>query len=112
MHESGIHCAALLKDPLSYQPFLPENAGQKPTRFVLGKHSGSKYLRKPETSARKTGLPIWKKFKLNALNHCRRTSKMINDLHHRHDKPRARRQTANAKWSADKSGIMINKAMA
>lgn len=41
-HESGIHCAALLKDPLSYQPFLPENAGQKKTRFVLGKHSGKK----------------------------------------------------------------------
>jgi len=46
MHESGIHCAALLKDPLSYQPFLPENAGQKETRFVFGKHSGNKYLRK------------------------------------------------------------------
>jgi homocitrate synthase NifV len=46
MHESGIHCAALLKDPLSYQPFLPENAGQKDTRFVFGKHSGSRYLRK------------------------------------------------------------------
>jgi homocitrate synthase NifV len=46
MHESGIHCAALLKDPLSYQPFLPENAGQKETQFVLGKHSGSRYLRK------------------------------------------------------------------
>ncbi len=46
MHESGIHCAALLNDPLSYQPFLPEKAGQKETQFVLGKHSGSKYLRK------------------------------------------------------------------
>jgi homocitrate synthase NifV len=46
MHESGIHCAALLKDPFSYQPFLPENVGQKETIFVLGKHSGSKHLRK------------------------------------------------------------------
>ena len=46
MHESGIHCAALLKDPLSYQPFLPEAIGQKETRFVLGKHSGNRYLRK------------------------------------------------------------------
>lgn len=46
MHESGIHCAALLKDPLSYQPYLPENAGRKETRFVFGKHSGSRYLRK------------------------------------------------------------------
>ncbi len=45
-HESGIHCAALLKDPLSYQPFLPQNAGRKETRFVLGKHSGNRCLRK------------------------------------------------------------------
>jgi homocitrate synthase NifV len=28
LHESSIHCSALLKDPLSYQPFLPENVGQ------------------------------------------------------------------------------------
>jgi homocitrate synthase NifV len=46
IHESGIHCAALLKNPLSYQPYLPENAGQKETRFVFGKHSGNRYLRK------------------------------------------------------------------
>ncbi len=46
MHESGIHCAALLKDPLSYQPYLPETTGHKETQFVLGKHSGSRYLRK------------------------------------------------------------------
>jgi homocitrate synthase NifV len=44
-HESGIHCAALSKNPLSYQPFLPENSGQKTTRFILGKHSGSKTIR-------------------------------------------------------------------
>jgi homocitrate synthase NifV len=46
MHESGIHCAALLKNPLTYQPFLPENVGQKESRFILGKHSGTRYLRK------------------------------------------------------------------
>ena len=46
MHESGIHCAALLRDPLSYQPFLPQNTGQEGTRFVLGKHSGNRYLQK------------------------------------------------------------------
>jgi homocitrate synthase NifV len=46
MHESGIHCTALLKDALSYQPYLPEKAGQKETRFFLGKHSGNRYLRK------------------------------------------------------------------
>ena len=41
LHESGIHCAGLLKDPLSYQPFLPETVGRKGFRFTLGRQSGS-----------------------------------------------------------------------
>ena len=41
LHESGIHCAGLLKDPLSYQPFHPESVGRKGFGFVLGKQSGS-----------------------------------------------------------------------
>uniref|UniRef100_Q3AR85 Homocitrate synthase n=1 Tax=Chlorobium chlorochromatii (strain CaD3) TaxID=340177 RepID=Q3AR85_CHLCH len=40
-HESGIHCAALLKHPLSYQPFLPEQIGGREHELVIGKHSGS-----------------------------------------------------------------------
>jgi (R)-citramalate synthase len=44
-HESGLHVAALLKDPLSYQPFPPETVGRR-TEFVLGKHSGRALLRK------------------------------------------------------------------
>lgn len=40
-HESGIHCNALLKDPLSYQPFLPGDIGKDASEFVIGKHSGS-----------------------------------------------------------------------
>jgi len=40
-HESGIHCAALLKNPLSYQPFLPEHVGRNDYELVIGKHSGS-----------------------------------------------------------------------
>jgi homocitrate synthase NifV len=40
-HESGIHCAGLLKDRLSYQPFIPEAVGREGCRFVLGPHSGS-----------------------------------------------------------------------
>jgi homocitrate synthase NifV len=39
-HESGIHCAALIKEPLSYQPYPPEAAGNRGFEFVLGKHSG------------------------------------------------------------------------
>ena len=41
MHESGIHCAGLLKDPLSYQPFLPESVGRKGFSLRLGRQSGS-----------------------------------------------------------------------
>ncbi|MEI8102837.1 MAG: homocitrate synthase [Chlorobium sp.] len=43
-HESGIHCAALLKHPLSYQPFLPDQIGGKKYEMVIGKHSGSASL--------------------------------------------------------------------
>jgi homocitrate synthase NifV len=40
-HESGIHTAALLKDPIAYQPFPCEEAGRTPEPFAIGKHSGS-----------------------------------------------------------------------
>jgi homocitrate synthase NifV len=43
-HESGIHCAALLKHPLSYQPFLPDQVGRDRHELVIGKHSGSASL--------------------------------------------------------------------
>ena len=45
LHESGIHCNALLSDPTSYQPFVPEEVGGLPSEFVLGKHSGSRSVR-------------------------------------------------------------------
>jgi len=40
-HESGIHCAALLQNPLSYQPFLPSRVGRGDFEMVIGKHSGT-----------------------------------------------------------------------
>ncbi|HHE32134.1 MAG TPA: homocitrate synthase [Chlorobaculum parvum] len=40
-HESGIHCAALLQNPLSYQPFLPSQVGRGEFEMVIGKHSGT-----------------------------------------------------------------------
>lgn len=43
-HESGIHCHALLKNSLAYQPYDPALIGRK-TRFVIGKHSGSTIIR-------------------------------------------------------------------
>lgn len=38
-HESGIHAAGILKNPLTYEPFAPEEVGWE-RRLVLGKHSG------------------------------------------------------------------------
>lgn len=44
-HESGIHCAALLKDQASYQPFAPEILGNRRTELVTGHHSGTTLIR-------------------------------------------------------------------
>jgi homocitrate synthase NifV len=44
-HESGIHCNGLRKNPLTYQPFLPDEVGRK-TVFVAGKHSGKAAIQK------------------------------------------------------------------
>jgi len=44
-HESGIHIAALLKNPAAYQPFAAEEVGRVPEDFVIGKHSGTASLR-------------------------------------------------------------------
>jgi homocitrate synthase NifV len=46
-HESGIHCHALLKDPTTYQPFLPESVGRSKTTFIAGKHSGRSLVHHP-----------------------------------------------------------------
>lgn len=42
-HESGIHIAAILEDPSTYEYILPELVGGE-RRFVLGKHTGRKAL--------------------------------------------------------------------
>lgn len=44
-HESGIHCAGLLKDPQTYEPFNPEAAGLGKRTFVIGSHSGAAQIR-------------------------------------------------------------------
>ncbi len=44
-HESGIHCAALLKNPDTYQPFSPEILGRRDVKLVVGRHSGSTMIR-------------------------------------------------------------------
>jgi homocitrate synthase NifV len=43
-HESGIHCAGILKDPTSYQPFSPEILGRDKAQLVAGRHSGAAVL--------------------------------------------------------------------
>ena len=44
-HESGIHVAALLRDPAAYQPFSTQEVGRETAAFVIGKHSGSSSIR-------------------------------------------------------------------
>lgn len=41
LHESGIHCRALLQDPTAYEPFAPQAVGRTREPFQIGKHSGS-----------------------------------------------------------------------
>lgn len=43
-HESGIHVDAVIEEPLTYEPFLPEMIGHT-RRIVLGKHSGCRAVK-------------------------------------------------------------------
>ena len=43
-HESGIHVDAVIEEPLTYEPFLPEMIGHH-RRIVLGKHSGCRAVK-------------------------------------------------------------------
>lgn len=43
-HESGIHADGALKNPKTYEPFLPEEVGLE-RQIVVGKHSGSAALK-------------------------------------------------------------------
>jgi homocitrate synthase NifV len=42
-HEAGIHAHGVLQNPLTYEPFAPEEVGWE-RRFVVGKHSGRHLL--------------------------------------------------------------------
>ena len=42
-HESGIHIAAILEDPSTYEYFSPDLVGNE-RHFILGKHTGKKAL--------------------------------------------------------------------
>ena len=43
-HESGVHCAGILRDPATYQPFSPEMLGREKAQLVAGRHSGTKVI--------------------------------------------------------------------
>ena len=53
-HESGIHIAAILEDPETYEYILPESVGRHRT-FILGKHTGRRGL---EHILQKTGIEL------------------------------------------------------
>ncbi len=44
IHESGIHVDAVIEEPLTYEPYVPELVGQK-RKLVLGKHSGCRAVK-------------------------------------------------------------------
>lgn len=43
-HESGLHCAGLLKDTRTYEPFAPEMVGRRREPFAVGWKSGASAL--------------------------------------------------------------------
>jgi len=45
LHESGIHCAGLLRDRATYEAFSSTDVGRDTPAFLLGRHSGSSALR-------------------------------------------------------------------
>ena len=42
-HEAGIHVAALLRNPQTYEPYPPEKVGRRRS-FRIGKHTGSRLI--------------------------------------------------------------------
>ncbi|XHR26930.1 MAG: citramalate synthase [Chthoniobacteraceae bacterium] len=43
-HESGIHCAGLLRDRATYEAFASTEVGRPGSEFVIGRHSGTAAL--------------------------------------------------------------------
>jgi homocitrate synthase NifV len=44
LHESGIHCAGLIRNPQTYEPFQANEVGRTGSQFVIGHHSGTSAL--------------------------------------------------------------------
>ena len=74
-HESGIHTAALLRNPAAYEPFPAADIGRAPNAFVVGKHSGSAGVR-AVLAARGVALPAaFPTEMLPAIRRCARAKK-------------------------------------
>jgi homocitrate synthase NifV len=44
-HESGIHCAGLIRNQRTYEPFAAREIGRGESEFVIGHHSGTAAIR-------------------------------------------------------------------
>jgi homocitrate synthase NifV len=66
-HESGIHGDGVLKNPLTYEAFLPEEVGLE-RQMVIGKHSGSASIR---AKFREYGIAITNADSEEILANCR-----------------------------------------
>jgi homocitrate synthase NifV len=54
-HESGIHCAGLMRNPRTYEPYAAREIGREESEFVIGHHSGTAAIRE---QLKKAGLKI------------------------------------------------------
>lgn len=70
-HETGIHVSGLLKNPIAFQPFMPDQVGQMRTTFIPGKHTGGSAL---QHFLKLRGITISRKQALNLIPHVRRKS--------------------------------------
>jgi homocitrate synthase NifV len=55
LHESGIHCAGVLRDRATYEPFPSADVGRAGSSFLIGGHSGGAAL---AHAARESGLNL------------------------------------------------------
>jgi homocitrate synthase NifV len=83
LHESGIHCRALLNNRLTYEPFSAELIGRIPPQFMMGKHSGTtsiQYILKEQGYEIDKNLAIILLQKLRELSNQKKGACSIDDL--------------------------------
>ncbi len=63
-HESGMHVAGVIENPLTYEPYMPEVVGRS-RKIVLGKHSGRRSV---EYKLRELGISVSEEKLENTVN--------------------------------------------